>query len=50
VGSTQAKPAGLGLGLAIAHEIIVRHRGTIRIKRLQQGSMFVVSLPRLRSS
>jgi signal transduction histidine kinase len=50
VGSTQTKPAGLGLGLAIAHEIIVRHRGTIRIKRLQQGSMFVVSLPRLRSS
>lgn len=48
--STQSKPAGLGLGLAIAHEIIARHQGTIRVKRLKQGSVFVVSLPRLRSS
>jgi signal transduction histidine kinase len=48
--SPDKKPAGLGLGLAIAHEIIVRHQGTIRVKRLKQGSVFMVSLPCLRSS
>lgn len=48
--ASKSKPAGSGLGLAIANEIILRHQGTIRAKRLPQGTAFVVSLPRLSSS
>ncbi len=46
----KSSPGGSGLGLAIAQEIILRHEGSIRAKRLKQGTEFVVSLPRLRSS
>ncbi len=42
-----AHSAGSGLGLAIAQEIVSRHQGTIRAKRLNLGMQFVVALPRL---
>lgn len=43
-----AKPAGhgYGLGLAIAREIVLAHRGTLEIENnLPHGSVFVVKLP-----
>jgi signal transduction histidine kinase len=38
---------GTGLGLAICREIILSHRGDIRVESAPgQGSRFVVTLPR----
>ncbi len=43
--STKAK--GIGLGLSIAHEILNRHQGTLRVKsEVGIGSSFTVRLPR----
>ena len=40
------KPAGAGLGLAIAHEIARIHGGTLRVEsRLGHGSTFTLELP-----
>jgi signal transduction histidine kinase len=36
---------GLGLGLYITSQIILRHQGEIKLKSHQQGSEFIVSLP-----
>ena len=36
---------GVGLGLAIAREIVESHRGTIDLDQLASGARFVVQLP-----
>jgi signal transduction histidine kinase len=42
--STKAK--GIGLGLSIAHEIVGRHQGTLRVEsEVGVGSSFIVCLP-----
>lgn len=41
------RPAGLGLGLYIVHELVRAHHGTIRAtSSLEGGTVFVVQLPR----
>jgi signal transduction histidine kinase len=43
--STKAK--GIGLGLSITQEILVRHQGTLQVtSQLGTGSSFTVRLPR----
>lgn len=43
------KPAGQGLGLAVAHSIVVRHRGEIRLESTPGvGTRFSVSIPGVR--
>lgn len=38
---------GSGLGLSIAHDAVVRHRGTIEVEEVEpQGTRFVVTLPK----
>ena len=45
--SSTREHGGLGLGLAIAHEIVVMHGGEIvAANRLQGGAIFVVRLPK----
>jgi PAS domain S-box-containing protein len=45
--STTREHGGLGLGLAIAHEIVVMHGGElVAANRPQGGAMFVIRLPR----
>jgi signal transduction histidine kinase len=42
-----AQLGGTGLGLAIARELVVSHRGSIRVSStMDQGSSFVVEIPR----
>jgi signal transduction histidine kinase len=36
---------GVGLGLAIVHDIVARHGGTVRVDDERPGAAFVVSLP-----
>lgn len=43
--------AGVGLGLSIAHEIVVAHGGRIEVSsQLDQGTVFVIRLPCSRST
>ena len=40
------KPAGMGLGLAIVHQIVIDHGGTLWVEdTLPKGSRFVIELP-----
>jgi PAS domain S-box-containing protein len=42
---------GLGIGLTIAHEIVQRHGGTMRVKSMKgRGSVFRVTLPYLENN
>jgi signal transduction histidine kinase len=44
---TRSRPHGIGLGLAIAHELVQAHGGTIRVSsEPDQGTTFLVELPR----
>jgi signal transduction histidine kinase len=46
-GNRQAHPSGIGLGLAIAKEIVVAHEGRIWVdSQPGEGSRFFVSIPR----
>ncbi len=40
------KPHGIGLGLALAHELLEAHGGTIEWTSAAPGSVFVLTLPR----
>jgi signal transduction histidine kinase len=39
------KQAGSGLGLVIAHDIILEHRGTIELVSGSEGAVFLLTLP-----
>lgn len=44
---TRSRPHGIGLGLAIAHELVLAQGGTIRVSsEPDQGATFIVELPR----
>jgi PAS domain S-box-containing protein len=43
-----AEPAGLGLGLYIAHQIVLAHGGSIEVRPCDGGTTFVLRLPRRR--
>ncbi len=44
---TRPRPCGIGLGLAIAHELVQAHNGTVRVSSAPgQGAAFRVELPR----
>jgi signal transduction histidine kinase len=44
---TRSRPHGIGLGLAIAHELVFAQGGTIRVSsEPDQGATFIVELPR----
>ena len=43
--TTRGAGGGTGLGLAVAREIVLRHRGSIRVEDGRPGARFVVSLP-----
>jgi two-component system sensor histidine kinase BaeS len=46
-----SRPGGLGLGLAIAHRLVARLGGTIRLERAPEGgAAFVVDLPAVRGT
>jgi signal transduction histidine kinase len=40
-----ARKGGTGLGLAVAHELITAHGGTIRLRDSEVGAVFVVEIP-----
>jgi signal transduction histidine kinase len=40
-----ARKGGTGLGLAVAHELITAHGGTIRLRESEIGAIFVVEIP-----
>jgi signal transduction histidine kinase len=42
--STKSR-AGLGLGLAIAHQIVAKHRGTLTASSGSSGAVFTMTLP-----
>lgn len=50
-GRTQSKRSGLGLGLAIARELVVLHGGTVSAESAGrgQGAVFLVRIPRINS-
>ena len=39
------KRVGVGLGLALAREVVLAHRGTIRLTPSERGAMFEIVLP-----
>ncbi len=43
--TTKEPGEGTGLGLDIAHRIVARHRGDLRLKQVEQGACFQVLLP-----
>lgn len=45
--STKPSGVGMGLGLAIATQIIHDHAGTLRLGHVDHGAEFIVTLPRL---
>ena len=45
-GSKSKNPRSAGLGLYIAHAIVLAHRGTIEVKSKHGGTTFTVRLPR----
>jgi signal transduction histidine kinase len=40
-----ARKGGTGLGLAVAHELVTAHGGTIRLRDSEVGAVFVVEIP-----
>lgn len=43
--TTKDEERGTGLGLAIVQEILAGHRGSIRLKEVEQGTCFEIHLP-----
>jgi signal transduction histidine kinase len=43
---TTSKPEGVGLGLALAHEVAARHGGTLSWRRVDHETRFRLALPR----
>lgn len=44
--TTKSPGSGLGLGLSIVQNVILKHNGTIKVKsNINQGSTFIISLP-----
>ena len=40
-----ARKGGTGLGLAVAHELVTAHGGTIRLRDTAKGAAFEVEIP-----
>ena len=40
-----ARKGGTGLGLAVAHELVTAHGGTIRLRDTDRGATFEVEIP-----
>ena len=43
--TTKPTDKGTGLGLSLSHDIIAKHRGVLKLKRLEDGTEFIVELP-----
>jgi signal transduction histidine kinase len=40
-----ARKGGTGLGLAVAHELVIAHGGTIRLRDTERGALFEIDIP-----
>ena len=43
--TTKPTDKGTGLGLSLSHDIIAKHRGVLKLQRLEEGTEFIVELP-----
>ena len=43
--TTKPTDKGTGLGLSLSHDIIAKHRGILKLQRLEEGTEFIVELP-----
>ena len=40
-----ARAGGTGLGLAVAHELVAAHGGSIRLLETERGTTFLIEIP-----
>ena len=43
--TTKPTDKGTGLGLSLSHDIIAKHRGMLKLQRLEEGTEFIIELP-----
>lgn len=43
--TTKPTDKGTGLGLSLSHDIVTKHNGALKLKRLDEGTEFVIELP-----
>ena len=43
--TTKPTDKGTGLGLSLSHDIIAKHRGVLKLQRLEEGTEFIIELP-----
>ncbi|MDE3270363.1 MAG: ATP-binding protein [Pseudomonadota bacterium] len=43
--TTKPTDKGTGLGLSLSHDIVAKHNGTLKLKRLDEGTEFTIEIP-----